>query len=282
MCGGSALDGWSDADDLFPMLHDAPAAGGGGSSGGAGSAGGGSSPLGRHSAGAQAGGWGEEECGTASLAAWAGNHGTRSALTAALGPEQQQQLAEEAEVEVTEEHGTVYGTVSMGVQTAAGGGGEGSSAGLGVGGMQLMQLADMEAADGGSWEESDSPQGYVMPSRPNLFDERAGPGEYEEVPRQRDCSTQTPPPHLLHPLRTAHGGGGAQGGRAAAAAGPVVTADSTLPDIQAAFGHQGGPALHNRLGASHPFGPSYLYAYRGVVFEVLQSGLIATVTLFRP
>jgi hypothetical protein len=58
-----------------------------------------------------------------------------------------------------------------------------------------------------------------------------------------------------------------------------VGVGGSLEDVEAAFGRC-KPALHARLGGRHPFGPTHLYAYRGVVFEVLRGGAIATVTLF--
>lgn len=284
MGAGSHLDGWSDAEDLLPMVAAAQAAAEeeapvGGRVGAdaqgvedeADGAGGGSSSLGGTSTGF--------EVGDASLAAWAANApaaaAAPSALTAALGGSSTANGPRQAPR-----------TSSAGVQTSDAAVGDDGSGFLACGG---APLADLD--DGGGWEESDSPQGYVIPDKPDLFDEGCGTAEYERVPSQRDCSTQTPS-HLLSP--PARGGAAGAAGRVGAAAargqqpsgngalGAAVTADSGLEDIQSVFGHQGGPALHNRLGSTHPFGPSYLYAYRGVVFEVLQNGLIATVTLFRP
>jgi hypothetical protein len=103
------------------------------------------------------------------------------------------------------------------------------------------------------------------------------------VPRQRSSGTQTQP-HLLaaRPLRAAGAGPALRrrGGTGAVAGAAGVGVDGCLADIQAAFGASSKPALHTRLGGRHPFGPTHLYAYRGVVFEVLRNGCIATVTLF--
>ena len=298
---GSVLDGWSDADDLFPMVASAPQSDAEG--GGPRSVAGSSPPASAAAAAAAAGpGGGAPESGqagalgfeggVASLAAWAlpegcgggGGSPAASALTAALA-----------------QRGSGAGKGSTGVQTVDTAVGPDGSEGGGVfAGTGAMPLADLE----GGWAEEDSgegsPQrGYVLPGRPSLFDEGAAAAEYERVPQQRDCGTQTPSHLFASPAARQRAAGGAAGGAGAAGRGgsgswagagapqgpagaAAVTADSSLEEVQALFGHAGGPALHNRLAGSHPFGPSFLYAYRGVVFEVLQNGLIATVTIFKP
>lgn len=288
VCGGSALDGWSDADDLFPML--AGGNSGRGSEGGAGSCGaspgrfsGGGSPLGRGWERRQGGPQAEPNAdgvtkgraGEASLAGWAAPAApaasSTSALTAALGGQGRS----------SPEMGAPLQVVSQGIQTSDTAVGPEDSAGIFCNGG--VQLADLEDDD--AWLESDSPQGYVIPSVPaEMLDQGgAAAADYERVPLQRNCSTQTPT-HLMPAARSIAAGGSPDATWRQQYVGPAhtpITADSKLEEILSAFGHQGGPALHHRLGASHPFGPSYLYAYRGVVFEVLQNGLIATVTLFK-
>lgn len=128
----------------------------------------------------------------------------------------------------------------------------------------------------------DSADSYVITDSPELFDESAAAAEYEAVPRQRSSGTQTnasllagqPPPRpgsSLSQLRR---------GVAGSSNSLAVSVESSVSDIQATFGSGAKPALHTRLGGRHPFGPTHLYAFRGVVFEVLRSGSIATVTLF--
>lgn len=48
------------------------------------------------------------------------------------------------------------------------------------------------------------------------------------------------------------------------------------------MGSAGKPLVYSKGGNASPFGASLFYAYDGVIFEVLRSGPIATVTLFRP
>jgi hypothetical protein len=131
----------------------------------------------------------------------------------------------------------------------------------------------------------DSPDSFVLADSPELFDESAAAAEYESVPHQRSSGTQTQP-HLLAGPPMQPGAAGRRpasrgsGGTGAGAIG-AVSVDGSLADIQAAFGCGARPALQTRLGGRHPFGPTHLYAYRGVVFEVLRNGAIATVTLFQ-
>lgn len=219
--GGSAFDGWSEADDLALLVGEEPAT----------------------------------ACGAG------GDAASRLPAEARGGPAAGQQQLQ----------GPRPLRVSMGVQTAPAD-------------EELVGAAD---AAGGS---PDSPDSYVLADSPALFDDAAAAVEYENVPRQRSSGTQTQP-HMLvgQPLRSGSAAGAACGGAeharraaggAAESAAATVGVGSTLADLQAAFGAGAKPALHARLGGRHPFGPSHLYAYCGVVFEVLHNGRIATVTLF--
>jgi len=62
----------------------------------------------------------------------------------------------------------------------------------------------------------------------------------------------------------------------------VITADSTWEEVQALLGPGGRATIHTSGSVSNPFGPTYVYGYRGVVFEVMRNGRIASVTLFQP
>ena len=65
-----------------------------------------------------------------------------------------------------------------------------------------------------------------------------------------------------------------------------------MQDVQAALGPNERPAVNTggpngaagHGGAAHPaaFGPTFVYAYNGAVFEVMRNGRLASVTLFVP
>jgi len=62
----------------------------------------------------------------------------------------------------------------------------------------------------------------------------------------------------------------------------MLTADSTWEEVQAALGPGGRATIHTGGSASNPFGPTYVYGYRGIVLEVMRDGHIASATLFKP
>ena len=62
--------------------------------------------------------------------------------------------------------------------------------------------------------------------------------------------------------------------------GAPITSESQWTDVEAALGSAGKPMVRDTGAVTNPFGASYLYAYDGVIFEVLKSGHIASVTLF--
>jgi hypothetical protein len=68
---------------------------------------------------------------------------------------------------------------------------------------------------------------------------------------------------------------------------------ASLQEVQAALGPNERPAVNTgggptgdagHGGAAHPaaFGPTFVYAYNGAVFEVLRNGRLASLTLFVP
>jgi hypothetical protein len=75
------------------------------------------------------------------------------------------------------------------------------------------------------------------------------------------------------------------------ASGARLDADAHWQDVQAALGPNERPAVNTgpssaagHGGAAHPaaFGPTFVYAYSHVVFEVMRNGRLASVTLFMP
>lgn len=57
----------------------------------------------------------------------------------------------------------------------------------------------------------------------------------------------------------------------------AITADSTWEQVKVVMGEAGRAAIHTQR-RTHTF----VYGYRGVSFEVLKSGYIASMTLFHP
>lgn len=60
----------------------------------------------------------------------------------------------------------------------------------------------------------------------------------------------------------------------------VLTAESSLADVQSMLGQGDRAVIHTRAPGRDAFGPTLVYGYPGVVFETTQAGSIATVTLF--
>ena len=61
----------------------------------------------------------------------------------------------------------------------------------------------------------------------------------------------------------------------------AVCADESWADVQRVMGAAGRPAVHMSGAATNPFGPTFVYGYRNVVFEVMKSGNLASVILFK-
>lgn len=61
----------------------------------------------------------------------------------------------------------------------------------------------------------------------------------------------------------------------------VITADSRFDDVQAVFGRAGLAATHSPgSGANNPFARTLIHGYKGVAFEVMRNGYLASITLF--
>ena len=60
-----------------------------------------------------------------------------------------------------------------------------------------------------------------------------------------------------------------------------ITADSTWAQIQAVMGTGGRATILTHGADASPFGPTYVYGYPGVAFEVMRGGQLAAVTLFQ-
>eukprot|EP00850_Spirogloea_muscicola_P013501 SM000092S24469 [mRNA] locus=s92:56715:59742:+ [translate_table: standard] len=59
-----------------------------------------------------------------------------------------------------------------------------------------------------------------------------------------------------------------------------ITIDTTWSEVQQLLGDAGRAVIQTSGSLSNPFGPSYVYGYCNVAFEVLKNGHLATVTLF--
>lgn len=60
----------------------------------------------------------------------------------------------------------------------------------------------------------------------------------------------------------------------------VLTAESSVADVQSMLGQGDRAVIHTRAPGRDAFGPTLVYGYPVVVFETTQAGRIATVTLF--
>ena len=63
--------------------------------------------------------------------------------------------------------------------------------------------------------------------------------------------------------------------------GTCITADSTWAEVQRLLGDGGRATIHSRGFAQNPFGPTLVRGYRGVAFEALKDGRLASLTLFQ-
>lgn len=77
----------------------------------------------------------------------------------------------------------------------------------------------------------------------------------------------------------AGGSSQADGGKEARRAG-LITADSVWSDVQPLMGEAGRATIHSRGSGGNPFGPTFVYGYQGIAFEVCKNGHLASVTLF--
>ena len=72
----------------------------------------------------------------------------------------------------------------------------------------------------------------------------------------------------------------AAGGDSQAAAASVLTAESSLTDVERVLGPGDKAVVHTWGPGGDPFGPTTVHGYPGIVFELTQSGCIASVTVF--
>ena len=62
----------------------------------------------------------------------------------------------------------------------------------------------------------------------------------------------------------------------------AITCDSRFHDIQAALNEAGLAKIHSRgLGCPDPFARTIVHGYKGIAFEVMRNGYLASVTLFK-
>mmetsp|Transcript_801 Transcript_801/g.970 ORF Transcript_801/g.970 Transcript_801/m.970 type:complete len:451 (+) Transcript_801:235-1587(+) len=59
-----------------------------------------------------------------------------------------------------------------------------------------------------------------------------------------------------------------------------ITSESTWNHIEAIMGPAGKPMIHDSGAVTNPFGGTFLYAYDGIVFEIMKNGHVASLTLF--
>ena len=59
-----------------------------------------------------------------------------------------------------------------------------------------------------------------------------------------------------------------------------ITADSHFKDIQFVLGDAGIATIHTRGLGSNPFARTQVHGYKGVAFEIMRNGYMASMTLF--
>lgn len=100
-------------------------------------------------------------------------------------------------------------------------------------------------------------------------------------------SSSNPPavPELSSSKKKKKSGSGSKGGSRLLEAEDVpsiseIRAHSHWSEIEKRMGPAGAPRKQIRPRRQDPFGPSSVYAYNGVLFEVMPNGCLSTVTLF--
>ena len=88
----------------------------------------------------------------------------------------------------------------------------------------------------------------------------------QSVTEDEGSCLEVPPPESQPAMRTAPA---------------EITADSRLQDIQAVMGDAGLATIHTRGLGTNPFGRTHVHGYKGVAFEVMRNGYLASMTLFR-
>lgn len=60
-----------------------------------------------------------------------------------------------------------------------------------------------------------------------------------------------------------------------------ITSDSHFRDVQAVMGDAGMATIHTSGLGSTPFARTRVHGYKGVAFEVMRNGYMASMTLFQ-
>ena len=139
---------------------------------------------------------------------------------------------------------------------------------------QQQDLMEWEAVQGASG------------AAPESADARSAPSESALTHVSPPVAPQTPPPTLrnprsplVNPVRTQQSPVGTH--QAACPPTATITADSMWDEIKAIMGEEGLATVHSRGGpGANPFGPTFVYGYPGVAFEICKNKRLASVTLF--
>eukprot|EP01102_Stenamoeba_stenopodia_P013205 TRINITY_DN4255_c0_g1_i1.p1 TRINITY_DN4255_c0_g1~~TRINITY_DN4255_c0_g1_i1.p1 ORF type:complete len:382 (-),score=69.32 TRINITY_DN4255_c0_g1_i1:122-1267(-) len=62
---------------------------------------------------------------------------------------------------------------------------------------------------------------------------------------------------------------------------PLVNVDATWDDVKKVYGESGKPVVHKRKFPANPFGSTFFYGYRDVIFEIMTNNHISSVCLFK-
>jgi hypothetical protein len=147
--------------------------------------------------------------------------------------------------------------------SAAASGGNVAKLGLRQSGQPLVSYPDLQHPNPGCADSADAAQCSSSVGSNNSRQLAASPGSRVEDKPGADI------------VRLPSGGSSCPANK-----GPVITADSSWEEVQQALGDGGRATIHSRGFASNPFGPTLVYGYRGVAFEVLKNGHLAGLTLF--
>lgn len=82
-------------------------------------------------------------------------------------------------------------------------------------------------------------------------------------------------------LKNGRGGRSGTGGAGGIVDGVLIVGpDSKWPMVEETLGSIGQPVVYNRGTNTNPFGATYFYGFRNLIFEVMKNGHIATVIVF--
>jgi len=59
-----------------------------------------------------------------------------------------------------------------------------------------------------------------------------------------------------------------------------IEPDMKWEEVQGLFGKTGKPVVNNRGSSANPFGATYFFGYRDIIFEVMRNNHIASVCIF--